>query len=58
MPPGHLWCHSCYTLILIDAQDHGEGILQGISDAGIVKSANMVIRWMEDPPDHCFVSAQ
>ena len=42
--------------ILIDAQDHGEGILQGISDVGIVESANTAIRWMEDPPDHCFIS--
>ena len=44
--------------ILIDAQDHGEGILQGISDAGIVESANTAIRWMEDPPDHCLVSTR
>ena len=42
--------------ILIDARDHGEGILRGISDAGIVESTNAVIRWMEDPPDHRFVS--
>ena len=44
--------------ILIDAWDHREGILQGISDAGIVKSTNAVIQWMEDPPDHCFISTQ
>ena len=42
--------------ILIDAQDHGEGILWGISDAGIVESANGVIQWMDDPPDHHFIS--
>ena len=29
--------------ILIDAWDHGEGILRGISDAGIVESANAAI---------------
>ena len=44
--------------ILIDARDHGEGILRGVSDAGIVESANAAIRRMEDPPDHRFVSAR
>ena len=44
--------------ILIDARDHGEGILRGISDAGIVESANAAIRRMENPPAHRFISAQ
>ena len=44
--------------ILIDARDHGEGILRGISDAGIVESTNVALRRMEDPPDHRFVSAR
>ena len=30
----------------------------GISDAGIVKSANAAIWRMENPPEHCFVSTQ
>ena len=42
--------------ILIDARNHGEGILHGISDVGLVESANAALWHLEDPPEHQFVS--
>ena len=38
--------------ILIDAQNHREGILQGTSDVGLVKAANVALQHLEDPLEH------
>ena len=43
--------------ILIDAQNHREGILWGTSDAGLVEAANAALQRLEDPLEHRFVSA-
>ena len=43
--------------ILIDIQNHEEGILWGTSDVGLVESANAALQHLEDPPGHCFTSA-
>ena len=42
--------------ILIDTWNHGEGILWGISDAGLVESANATLWHLEDPLEHRFIS--
>ena len=44
--------------ILIDAQNHREGILRGTSDAGLVEAANAALQRLEDPLEHRFVSAR
>ena len=45
--------------ILLDSQSHGhgEGILRGVSNTGLVEASNKAIHGIDDPPEYHFVSA-